>query len=377
MPSEGHGLSVHPEAGERRRMRRVLPYIGAAILVCLHAHVAYAVQDDPPPEADTGSDRLSTLPDSLQLRRGETRQLTVGSVEAESRSNSTVVWRSRRPAVATVDQAGLLRARALGTTAILASRGEDTDSVRVKVVDFSPPETAADLPNEPPGFARVTEWSLEGLREEGWTVSGELELDDVRAAGLRQPGSTAGVIRFPRGFRGGRTPAWATFEGLGELGFRELYVSFLVKLSSRWQGHRTGVNKIGFIWMHDNPVVVPNHHTTGRGPIASEIRIQDTPAGARNLSSNVRRIRLRRGVWHRWEILLRANSVDRADGEIHWWIDGAKAGEYHDVVFAGSDQPNFWQTVAWRPTWGGRGDVVKEDMNVWMAHIYVSGRSEP
>lgn len=357
-------------------MRTILPCICAAFLVSLHVSDACASQEVPSPACNE-TVRLTAVLDSLELRRGEIRLLSVpiGSMDAESRS--AISWRSCRPTVATVDQAGRVRARALGTTDIIASREGIRETIRVKVVDFSTPEATAATSNEPPGFTRVTERKFEELREDGWTVSGGLELEEVGAAGMQQLARTAGTIRFPRGFRGGRTPAWTTLEGIDELGLRQLYVSFLVKLSHGWQGHETGVNKIGFIWVHDKPVVVPNHKTRGRGPIVPDVRVQDTPVGTRILSPNVSALQLKRGVWHRWEILLRANSKDRSDGEVHWWIDGVKAGEYHDVLFGDRDQEKRWQIIAWRPTWGGAGDVVRRDMYMWMAHLYVSGSREP
>lgn len=357
-------------------MKRCLLLAGAIVLGCVHTTAAASAQEiaaDPSNSVQVAIDGS----DSVRMTRGETLRLTIerGDIDPEEASSRNVNWRSERPAVAGVNAIGRVAARALGTTWIVACSPSTRDSVRVKVVDFAG-EPVATMPHEPSSFTRLSERSFERTREEEWIPSGGLELKIVGNRGDMPLTRSAGEIRFPGGFEGGRTPSWTTRRGLEAFGARQLYVSFLVKLSENWQAPRSGVSKIGFIWMHDNPVVTPINWLQGSGRIVPQVRLQDTPAGARNLVPNLRKVTLRRNVWHRWEILLKADSGDRADGEVHWWIDGVKAGEYHDVVFGHEDQGRRWQTIAWRPTWGGAGDVVRRDMYMWMAHFYVSGSKE-
>lgn len=246
-------------------------------------------------------------------------------------------------------------------------------------------------PNEPPGFHTLAEATFEGVAADhaasgaasgasplrlalppGWQATGSEELGvdlDPDA-----PGSPPYVARatFPVGLGDGVSPTWIRRELGG--GDRSLFVSFWFKLSDNWQGHVTGVNKIGFVWMHQKPVVAFAAVGTGRGPLMPELRLQDVQfERARNLVANVAPLPLVRGEWHHWEMLLVANHPDLRDGLIRWWIDGELSADYNDVVLAGPDQEVGWQVFAWRPVWGGRGDEVRETMYMWMDDLYISG----
>jgi hypothetical protein len=136
------------------------------------------------------------------------------------------------------------------------------------------------------------------------------------------------------------------------------------------------VNKIGFAWVADGARVYFNYYGFGNGTLVPEVRIQGTPTppdGARNYGSNRNTVSVTRGQWHRWEVILVDNTGDNADGEIHFWLDGVKVGEYRDVRFTSAHEKKAWQILTWRPIWGGGPDTVSETMYMWMDHYYASG----
>ena len=237
-----------------------------------------------------------------------------------------------------------------------------------------PPAPSGGLwPNQPAEFTAVTERSFDLLSEAGWSSSGPLLLvPDLTAP---KSGGSVGQITYPAGFAGGSQPAFSAVSGVNARGYTQLYVSFWVKLSSNWQGHSSGVNKIGFVWLHGNPCVFFVPTGSGSGPLEARLWLQNVPLGGRQLAPNVNPNVYTRGEWHRWEVLLVANTGDLANGEAHWWIDGAKVGEYRDIVYGTSAQSKFWgDELSWRPIWGGIGGTVSQTMFMWMDHYYASGR---
>jgi len=226
--------------------------------------------------------------------------------------------------------------------------------------------------NEPSAYATLAETSYQAAAEGAFSSSINADFSIVNdPTAPYSPGSVARA-RFPKGLGDGVSPTWSE-ASIGQHGVKRLYVSFWMKVSDNWQGHETAVNKVAILWTHEKPVVVANMNGVGSGRLMGEMRIQDVPDGARNLTANLADAELARGEWHRWEIVLVSNNGDAADGEVHWWIDGKKVGEYRDVRFGTSAQSKIWDYVTWRPVWGGRGDTVKEDMYMWMDHYYASG----
>jgi len=237
-----------------------------------------------------------------------------------------------------------------------------------------PPPLAPSGSNEPAGFTPVADRTFDAVAELGWGASALVSVVADPTAPKSPP--LVGQVTYPAGFGGGYEPASTWLEGADALGYTRLYLSFWVKLSSNWQGHSSGVNKIAFVWLHDNPVVYFSEQGSGSGPLEAQLRLQNTPVPARNLTPNLAAVSLTRGEWHRWEVVLVVNTGDQANGEAHWWIDGVKVGEYRDVLYGSSTQPKAWggPEISWMPIWGGIGDTVAQTMYMWMDHFYISGR---
>lgn len=309
-----------------------------------------------------------TNPDSTQILVGDTqRVIAIPRDSLGNALNRRINWATIDPTVASVDSGGLVHAIASGRTRVVAS-SEDRSGNAV-VVTRNPI-----YPNEPPGFTAMTERTFESTVESGWRSSTDGGFTIVSDSTAPHSPPWVGQARFPAGFPGGFEPMWSEFGDFSHLGYRRLYLSFWIKVSENWQGHDSFVNKIGAAWIHKSSVFVPIIFGKDDGALRSEIRLQAIPiVVARNLEPNLALVEIVRGQWHRWEVLAIANTGDDADGEVHWWVDGVKVGEYTDVMLGDSTQSDLWEFLMWRPVWGGVHDAVIAEMHMWMDHLYASG----
>lgn len=221
---------------------------------------------------------------------------------------------------------------------------------------------------EPAGFTMITNRPFDQPNEDGWSASSGLTAESDGSA----PASGPGVLKvtYPVGYGGGYAPIWSD-RSISGLGYRKLYVSFTVKLSSNWQGHQTGTNKIGFVWLDGDPNLFFNARGKGSGTLTPAVSLQGVPMGAQNLMPNVGTGVVKRGEWQRWEAVLIVNEAGKSNGEIHLWVDGVKLHEHKGLNL--SSRGSHWETLTWRPIWGGAGDSVKSTQYMWMDHYYASG----
>jgi chitodextrinase len=227
-------------------------------------------------------------------------------------------------------------------------------------------------PNEPAGYTKITERTFSSTSEGSWSEnSGYTIVSDTTA-----PQSVPYVAQdyYPAGFEAGTSPGYAETY-IDSANANRIYVSFWLKLSSNWYGHPSQVNKIGYAWISDTPVVIFDNSGVGTGDLVPIIHLQDLPYGdgERYLRPNLISPSYQRGQWHHWETVMILNTGSNADGEAHWWIDGVKVGQYTDVEYGSSSLSKIWSIVSWRPIWGGMGGTVPAGQYMWMDHYYVSG----
>jgi hypothetical protein len=225
--------------------------------------------------------------------------------------------------------------------------------------------------HEPSGYATFTERSFTARDDAGWSYNESSNFRIVEDTSAPAACCSVAEARFPRGFEGGRSPlvTWHTAPRINEI-----YISFHMKVSSNWQGHGSGVNKLGFVWIHDDASVYFSAQGSGSSALRPRIRLQDVPGGSTNLAANAGDPEIERGKWHHWEIQLVANTPGRPDGVARLWLDGELVTDYRDVTYSGAGQTNEWQAVYWYPVWGGMGETVREDMSLFIDRYYASGR---
>jgi hypothetical protein len=227
--------------------------------------------------------------------------------------------------------------------------------------------------HEPDGYARISRRGFDAKEEHGWTDRGDGNFSIVRDAAAPRSAPNIGQARFPAGHPSGSGPIMTSLA----LSSRptEIYLSFWVRLSPNWAGNDAGVNKVFFLWMHEQPIVALSAQGAGSARLEPQVRLQATPMGSPVLRPNlVPSAEIVRGRWHRWELVMKANTPGIADGEVHWWIDGRKVARHGQIAFADRRQSNEWSEVSWNPTYGGSGRPVPVEQVMQMDEAYVSGR---
>lgn len=230
--------------------------------------------------------------------------------------------------------------------------------------------------NEPSGMtANSRNRDFSEKNPTGWTDEaqngGEWNLISDANEPISSP--SAGEIVYPSSGGGG---SWFGRSYAANLtGGTTVYWRFSIKLSDPFQGHDSGVNKIGLISgenLGPGSPCVPTAYGIDSGTIEFQMRLQNSNHGARNIEPNLTTGEIVRGSWHDVEVVMVANTPGTNDGELHVWIDGTKSHEYTDVgYFASGDGPGF-DSAKWEPIWGGTGDTLAQEQSMALGHWYMS-----
>jgi len=173
---------------------------------------------------------------------------------------------------------------------------------------------------------------------------------------------------YPVGFPGGSAPATHYFE-LGRR--KELFVGLVWKVSSPWQGHASGVNKIQFLYAGSADVAMVMYGPPN-GPYELRVMPQWPEHDGTWLTANVTPAPLTVGQWHQAEWYLKyESSAGAGDGVIRWWLDGALVGDYRKVRYP---QDAGFVEYQISPTWGGVGDEKREADYYRFNRSYISSR---
>jgi hypothetical protein len=225
-----------------------------------------------------------------------------------------------------------------------------------------------DWPNEPPGLSTLTDQPWTVLTGAGWRR--RESTDDRVVSDATAPRGAAAVLEYvyPVGFAGGSAPATHYF-GLDHR--KELFVGLVWKVSSPWQGHASGVNKVQFLYAGSSDVAMVMYGPAN-GPYELRVMPQWPEHDGTWLTANVTHTPLTLGQWHKAEWYLKYESrAGAGDGVIRWWLDGALAGDYPAMRYP---QDAGFVEYQISPTWGGVGDEKREADYYRFNRSYISGR---
>lgn len=313
---------------------------------------------------------VSVTPSTATLAAGGTLQIAATARDAGGLPviGPPATWSTSNPSIALVTQSGLVSGVAAGTVTISVTIDGQVGRVTITVTSSS-----TLFPNEPAGFTKYSERDFSAKNQDGWFAIEQnyASLQVVQDATAPKSGPMVMQQVYPVGFPSGSAPAVA--ERQFTTPATQLYISVWLKLSANWDGHVTGTNKMFYVWVAGKPKVFLSAEGAGAGPLEPQVRLQNDLAQRGRLRPNLARTLLvQRGVWQRWELVLRANTPGQANGEVHWWIDGVKVSEYRDVQIVDAGESPNWEQFQWRPIWGGGGPAISQEQTLRFDHLYLS-----
>lgn len=165
---------------------------------------------------------------------------------------------------------------------------------------------------------------------------------------------------------------------------REVIVEEVMRTSPYYKAHRSGVNKNGYTindlgqqpGQANHPHIWMTRGTGEEGILRPSWGLQgDSTVNGRFTAD----YELKRGEWYvlRWRIIF---SPDEAVGRVSIWAAELASGE--EPVLVGDwpartsteEWDQFFDRVQIRPIWGGRGDIVTQEMFKEWARVRVCGR---
>jgi len=240
-------------------------------------------------------------------------------------------------------------------------------------------------PNEPPGFQVINDYGFEdsvplgsgiAIDSTGWFIDNNGGATRASDGTARRTPPYVLRMSYPTGFVGGVSPAtiWYDLAGARRT---ELYIGFWLKVSNPWQGHPSGVNKIGFVTSGGTQhyALMPVLHGSA-APYYLEQQIAETGALENAayggwLGQNVTNPPFTLGVWHRVEMYLKyGTSSTSYDGIMKQWLDGTLVMSYSDINYA-DDGIDGWKLD---PIWGGVGGTKTQNDYYEIDHVHTSGR---
>jgi hypothetical protein len=188
------------------------------------------------------------------------------------------------------------------------------------------------------------------------------------------PFSGPGVwqILYPNGFPGGGQPAgWDKVWGATPR--KELYIGCKIMLSSPFQTHSSGVNKLFFLGNTTSTGTAVdfqffNPTFTSSDPYRVDFVTQMAADNNRYPPNITNTFTL--GAYHTLEFYVKySTNATSADGIAKWWVDGVLNGSYSNINF---DADTGFRSISVSPTYGGLGDTKTEDDYYRVDHMRVS-----
>lgn len=225
--------------------------------------------------------------------------------------------------------------------------------------------------NEPVGMKINTERYFDNKAEEGWWPGG-IEMTLQGTGDANAVNGLSARINYEAGRPGGSAPTSTGIFNYPYTG-KEIYACFTFRVSSNWQDHPTGTNKMFFITSSafggggDPMFLMYNSDFT---PPEITMDHQGLGVTIKSVGPNLASVSVPHGQWALVELHLVMNEPGKKNGEAHLWVNGIKTSEHYDIEWV--NVGHIWDSFRWEPTWGGAGGTVTNKMYQEISRIYVS-----
>lgn len=278
---------------------------------------------------------------NLNLRVGQTAQLSVTSQNPLGFPTipSTVAWLSDRPAIASVDNAGVARGVAAGQASIFAVASGLSVTIPTTVIDTvtapPPPPPSALYPNRPSGMSLLTQWNGTSRTNAGWQLSSDWNNHVSVRADATNPLGTGSVLRVDF-FQGSNVGPIGTINTWAGGPYNEIYFMYRIYIDPNWdesQGQKL------FYWGSGGFVTA--HYVTRESDLT--LNVQDN-LGLPTALANTDFWAGTRGTWVTLEIYARKGSSPTAsDGVLRVYRNGLLRAQNTAV----RSFPNAFQGMEW------------------------------
>ncbi len=194
-------------------------------------------------------------------------------------------------------------------------------------------------PNEPSGFSRIANHTFSSATEDGWTtIASGLRTDWTDA-----PVSAPNYLRFTKSGSTATSFSPGAFEK-NVTDVAEVYFHWHFRLSSTFYAHTSNTNKVGpfLIGTGGNPFLFLGAFGSGSGTLYARIHLQGCPpslggndaSGAGIFGGSA--FELVRGTTYDWEVRIRMNTFDVADGIMQGWVNGTQFLNKTNAAYRGT-----------------------------------------
>src|SRR5690606_23807130 len=137
------------------------------------------------------------------------------------------------------------------------------------------------------------------------------------------------MVTFPQGYTPGGSSSHVA-KSRRSLSARQVYMRFNLKMSSNWQGHEAGDNKLFYLTDAGtggggDPIYIS---ALGGGNGTLQLSIVNQGLGSTRYRSSTAgnqvsgNATIPRGQWVTIEVLIQGNTPGSANGQIHAWVNG-------------------------------------------------------
>jgi chitodextrinase len=262
-------------------------------------------------------------------------------------------------------------------------------------------------PNQPAGFLSVAEYNANVMPVAGptnsstacasegvldgcwWSSSGSTLLSVVSESTAPQSPTGTFQFKYPSGQQPGNgvgiLQGWDTQYETSNTEYREVYESGWVRtVGSTFENQAVGTKMLGYWGVGESAegkiptqiyqVSIGNGATSPMSSWNIRFAQQGPDPISRSLSQTAGGAVWTAGVWHRYEIYMKLNDIDAANGLLKVWWNGTLVLDYGDVQWRNAANPDGFYGRRIAPIWGGLGGSNKtRDDFLQYDHIYISG----